>query len=290
MFLDDVIVFDRTFDEHLSRLSTVLDRLPTARLKITPAKFQLFCRVVEFLSHIVSSSDIATDLTKWVLWRSCRYQDILRIWDYIWDSRLRDYRRFIRDFATIADPLHRLLNIVERYYWSEDYDATFDSLKRRLVPTVYLVHGCLWDWYRRSPQSITGRERVVIAYYSRALTKLERQYCVTGRELLALVAVCRHFRGYLSEVRFTVHITVCGGYKNSRNRRARKLGGLKSYPNLIWAYCIGRVSSIVMQMDHRTVCVDSMARNQWRLTPKVVLITVRDKAVHRCHRNRKLIQ
>ena len=67
LYLDDVIVFGRSFDEHMQRLCLVLQRLHAANLKLKPQKCSLFRREVEFLGRVVSTEGVATDPDKFVL-------------------------------------------------------------------------------------------------------------------------------------------------------------------------------------------------------------------------------
>jgi hypothetical protein len=64
VFLDDIICFSRSFDEHLKRLGTIFERLAQANLKLRASKCQLFKTKVRFLGYIVSSAGIATDPEK----------------------------------------------------------------------------------------------------------------------------------------------------------------------------------------------------------------------------------
>lgn len=212
VYLDDVIVFGRNFQEHLERLSSVLARLKSAGLKINPKKCRLFHREVEFLGHIVSRQGIATDPEK---------VRVVREWPVPLNlTELRSflglasyYRRFIQSFASIADPLHKLLNKGERFLWTDECETAFRKLKRCLVSAPILAYPrCDEPFIIDADASNTGiggvlsqiqegKERVV-AYFSRALTEPERRYCVTRRELLALIVVCRHFKGYLLGSRF----------------------------------------------------------------------------------------
>jgi hypothetical protein len=58
IYLDDVVIFSKTFDEHIERLSTVLDRIRTAGLKLKPEKCQFFQSEVIFLGHVVSGEGV----------------------------------------------------------------------------------------------------------------------------------------------------------------------------------------------------------------------------------------
>lgn len=118
------------------------------------------------------------------------------------------YRRFIKDFAKIASPLHRLTEKKTEYRWSEEADDAFRELKRRLVSAPILAYPRYSDPFildtDASDRGIgavlsqiqDGKERV-IGYGSRTLTKAERNYCVTRRVMLAVVTFTRHFRCYL---------------------------------------------------------------------------------------------
>lgn len=244
VYLDDVIVFGRTFEEHLERLLMVLNRLQSAGLKVNPRKCRLFHQKVEFLGHIVSQDGIATDhgklqaVDRWPVPKNLtELRSFLGLASY--------YRRFVLGFASIADPLHRLLNKGERFTWNEDCDNAFKKLKRCLVTAPVLAYPnpklpFLIDVDASGTgiggvlsQVQNGQERVV-AYYSRSLTKAERRYCVTRRELLALVAVCRQFKGYLLGARFTARtdhncLIWLQGFREPEGQVARWLEILAEY-------------------------------------------------------------
>ena len=64
VYLDDAIVFGRTFQEHQARLQEVFDRLRSAGLKLKPPKCHLFCERVTFLGHVISAEGVQTDTEK----------------------------------------------------------------------------------------------------------------------------------------------------------------------------------------------------------------------------------
>ncbi len=118
------------------------------------------------------------------------------------------YRRFVKGFAEIATPLFNLAQKEKVFQWTEPCGEAFQKLKHCLVSAPVLAYP------RREGQFILdtdasqhgigavlsqvqdGDEKVV-AYGSRALTKAEKNYCVTRKELLACVYFMRHFRCYL---------------------------------------------------------------------------------------------
>ena len=118
------------------------------------------------------------------------------------------YRRFIRDFAKIAKPLYRLTEQNFPFKWTTEYQQCLEELKDRLTTTPVLAYP---DYSRPFildtdasdfgigavlAQHDDGHE-CVVAFASRTLSKSERRYCVTERELLAVVVFTQHFRPYL---------------------------------------------------------------------------------------------
>ena len=102
--LDDIVVFGRTFEEHLQRLQIVLSRLRDANLK----KCQ-FCRQsISFLGHVISHHKVSADITK---------IESIEKWPVAINVKelrsflglVSHYHRFVKRFAEIAAPLHRLL-------------------------------------------------------------------------------------------------------------------------------------------------------------------------------------
>jgi len=118
------------------------------------------------------------------------------------------YRRFLRQFSQIAAPLHVLTAKNVRFHWSEECEIAFQTLKTNLISSPVMAMPLDEGEYRLDTdasniaigavlsQVQNGEERV-IAYGSRTLNKSERNYCVTRRELLAIVYFTKQFRTYL---------------------------------------------------------------------------------------------
>jgi len=214
VYLDDIILMSATVEEHFDRLVLILDRLRTAGLKLKPSKCHLLQKTITFLGHVVSESGIATDPAKVQAVQEWPTPvNVTEVRSYI--GLCSYYRRFVKDFATVAGPLHALTGKYAKFKWSEACQEAFEELKFRLVSSPILVMPQDSGDYildtDASDDAIgavlsqvqDGQERVV-AYASRLVTKPERNYCVTRRELLAVVYFCRQFRNYLLGRRFLV--------------------------------------------------------------------------------------
>lgn len=209
VYLDDVIVLGRTFEDHLHNLQAVFHRFREAGLKLKLPKCAFFQSKVQYLGHIISEEGVAPDPAKiqkvvsWPTPTSTReVQQFLGFASY--------YRRFIRDFARVAKPLHRLTERTKSFLWTADCQSAFEELRHRLSTAPVLAHP---DFSRAfildTDASNTGIGAVLsqideggaeraVAYGSRLLSKPERRYCVTRRELLAVVYFTRQFRPYLA--------------------------------------------------------------------------------------------
>ena len=156
------------------------------------------------------------------------------------------YRRFVQNFATIAKPLHRLTEKTTHFMWTSDCQIAFDELKDHLTSAPVLsfpnfdnnfildtdasntgIGGVL------SQLQDDGTERV-IAYASRVLTRPERRYCVTRRELLSVVTFTHHFRPYLLGGKFTIRtdhgsLIWLSNFKEPEGQLARWIEQLQEY-------------------------------------------------------------
>ena len=214
VYLDDIIVFANTVTEELERLDVVFSRLREAGLKLKPRKCTLFRRSVLYLGHIVSSDGVSTDPEKtraiadWPTPTNVKeVQSFLGLASY--------YRRFVKGFANIARPLHRLTEKSRDFVWTYECDQAFQELKSCLQSAPILAYpdpekdfildtdACNVGIGAVLSQVIDGEERVV-AYASRTLSKAEKNYCVTRKELLAVVSFLKKFRQYLYGRKVTV--------------------------------------------------------------------------------------
>ena len=123
------------------------------------------------------------------------------------------YRRFMQDSGKVAEPLYKLLNKKERFSWSKEYESAVEQLKQALQrapilgypndtdPYTLTTDACLFGIGDIISQRQQGGERV-IAYASKTLSKSQRNYSATKRELFAIVFFTQHFRNYLLGQKF----------------------------------------------------------------------------------------
>ena len=107
IYIDDIIVFADSFESHLERLDEVLSKIASHGLKVSPKKCCLFQKRVTFLGHVVSNEGVAADPEKIETVKSWPSPKTLKdVRSFL--GTCSYYRRFIKDFAAIDRPLHRL--------------------------------------------------------------------------------------------------------------------------------------------------------------------------------------
>eukprot|EP00731_Ephydatia_muelleri_P003764 Em0001g3764a len=243
VYLDDIIVFSRTVADHLDQLRDVFTRLKNAGLTLKPSKCHLLQMEVRYLGHVVSGKGIQTDPEKSEVFligpslKSERFKRFLGLASY--------YRRFVQGFAQVAAPLNALINKGKEWMWTADCTHAFLELKKRLVSTPVLVMPQFTQEFILDTnasgeglgavlsQVIEGEEKVV-AYASKTLTRTERKYCATRREMLALVWATHHFRPYLYGHRFVLRtdhsaLQWLHNFKEPEGQTARWLEQLAEY-------------------------------------------------------------
>jgi len=207
VYLDDILVFSKTFEEHCDRLAAVFDRLERHTLKLKASKCHLFQRKVTFLGHVVSEKGIECDpdkITAIANWP--RPKDVPEVRTFC--GLASYYRSFVANFAHIARPLHELTRKNASFVWTDACEDAFNELKRRLTSSPILVappdEGTFvldTDASDTALGLVLQQEQDgvlrVIAYASRALSDAERRYCITRRELLGVIYGLKKFRQHL---------------------------------------------------------------------------------------------
>ena len=241
-YIDDIIIFSKTLQYHNEKLRVVLKRLQDAKLKVKPEKCKFAYTSVLFLGHVVNNKGISPDPSK--------TDEILKWPTPIFVNKVRNflgvsnyYRRFIKNYSTTATPLNRLLEANHQFKWTTECENSFVILKNLLTTTPILVFPNFKKHFTLDcDASDTGLNAVLpqlddnnckhpIAYYSRSLSKQERRYSTTRKELLAFVNFVNHFRCYLLVTILKCVLTTphCYGYTASRNQLAKWCANWESF-------------------------------------------------------------
>ena len=136
IYLDDIIIFSSTFEDHLLRLTSVFDRLSSAGLKLKAKKCYFARTHVTYLGHIKGIEPDGTKIAAVTAYPTSsnpkEVKQFMGLSNY--------YRCFIPAYAQIAEPLHRLLRKTSKsFQWTTECETSFNMLKSKLTTSPVLV-------------------------------------------------------------------------------------------------------------------------------------------------------
>jgi transposase InsO family protein len=223
VYLDDILVFSASQAEHDAHVVRVLERLREHGLYAKPEKCEFDRDTVEWLGFVISPTGVSMDAAK-----------VRTVLDWATPTSVKDvqrflgfanfYRRFIKDYSTVAAPLTDLTSSKVKFAWTPQAQAAFDSLKAAFASPTLLLHADPTKPFTveadasdfaigavLSQLDSAGVERPV-AFFSRKLAAAEINYEIYDKELLAIVAAFEQWRHYLAGAQHKV--AVLSDHKN----------------------------------------------------------------------------
>ena len=215
VYLDDIIIFSTSLDEHLVRIKSVFDRLRESNFKIQLDKSEFFKKSVQYLGHIITQEGVKPNPDKISIIKNFpipRTQKDIKSFLGL----LGYYRKFIRDFAKLTKPMTMCLKKGASIKHDEEFIKSFNTAKEILTNDPILQ----FPDFSKEFVLTTDASNVAIgavlsqgtiphdkpvAYASRTLNDTETKYSTVEKELLAIVWACKHFRPYLYGRKFTIY-------------------------------------------------------------------------------------
>ena len=203
IFIDDILVYSGSPEEHTEHLQIVLQILRERQLYTKFSKCQLWLDKVVFLGHVISTESISVDTQKIeaiVNWKPptnvSEVRSFLGLAGY--------YRKIVERFSKMATLLTNLLKKDQKFEWSDTCQHSFEELRQRLTtaPVLALPLGkdsdvVYSDASRQGLGCVLMQNDRVIAYASRQLKKHEQNYPTHDLELAAVVFTLKIWRHYL---------------------------------------------------------------------------------------------
>jgi ribonuclease HI len=272
VFIDDILVYSQTAEEHEEHLRIVLGKLRQHQLYAKFSKCEFWIEEVAFLGHVLSAKGVAVDpskieaVSKWQSLKSMtEIRSFLGLAGY--------YRRFIENFSKIAKPMTELLKSNTSYVWSDKCEASFQELKTRLTTTPVLtlpdaskdfVVYC--DASRQGLGCVLMQGGKVVAYASRQLRKHEENYPTHDLELAAVIHALKIWRHYLMGNKcdiYTDHKSLKYIFTQSElNLRQRRwLELIKDY-DLNIHYHPGKANVVANALSRKHYCNNLMVREE----------------------------
>jgi hypothetical protein len=245
VYLDDIIIYSKNWEEHLEHIKKVFEKLREANLKMKLKKCEFAMRNIKFLGHVVGKDGLKPDP-----------DNIKKVKELKPPENLKDvrailglcsyYRRFIKGFSKIAKPINELLQKDTPLEWTEERNTAFEILKKKLIEAPILQFPnfekefiLCTDASGKGVGAVLAQlndegKEIVIAYASKTMNKAEQNYPITEQECLAIIWGVQHFHKFLIGRKFTIvtdhsALKTLKTAKVPKGRRARWMMELQQY-------------------------------------------------------------
>lgn len=213
IYLDDLIVFGNSLEDHNQNLIKVFQRLREVNLKLNPIKCEFLKKEILYLGHVITSKGISPDPEKIRAMQNYPLpKDGKEVKRFVASANY--YRKFIPNFATTASPLNFLTRKGVVFQWTAACQNSFETLKQCLISPPILqfpdfsenkqfILKCDASGVALGAILCNDNDRPV-SYASRSLNPAEKNYSTIEKELLAIVWAVKKFRPYLYGRKFKI--------------------------------------------------------------------------------------
>lgn len=214
IYMDDIIIFSTSLQEHINSIKIVFNRLRDAGLKIQLDKSEFLSKSVEFLGHIVTPEGIKPNEKKIIAIKKFPIPNTQKeIKSFL--GLIGYYRRFIKNFAKLTKPLTLCLKKGTQIKHTPEFVESFELCKNILMNDPILQYPDFNKPFNVTTdasnfaigavlsQGPIGKD-LPIAYASRTLNTAETHYSTIEKELLAIVYAVKYFRPYLYGTKFSI--------------------------------------------------------------------------------------
>lgn len=217
VYMDDILIFTATLEEHRRVVHRVLKVLDDNNLFLKPEKCEFERTRVEFVGLVISEGKVEMDPVK-----------VAGVRDWPTPTRLVEvqsflgfcnfYRRFIKDFSRIAQPLHALQKKDAEWKWGEEEKNAFVLLQSSITSSPVLIHPSPDKPFKLETDSSDYASGAVLSqagedgkwhpvgFYSKSLDEVQRNYDVHDKELLSVIRALEEWRHLLEGTKHTVEI------------------------------------------------------------------------------------
>uniref|UniRef100_A0A8R1HMZ2 RNA-directed DNA polymerase n=1 Tax=Caenorhabditis japonica TaxID=281687 RepID=A0A8R1HMZ2_CAEJA len=217
MYIDDVLVFSKSFESHVKTLRKVLTRFREYNLKASPAKCEFAKKSIVFLGHEISETNYSPNQANLdAIEKMPIPRDLRAVHRFVGMAGF--FRKFIKHFSEIAEPLTKLTRKEQQFEWTREQQQAFEILKGKLTSKPILAYpDYTKEFHIYTDASAVAQGAVlaqvsanegniqVVAYGSRTLSEVETCRPAIQIELGAIVFALRHFKPYIWLSKIILH-------------------------------------------------------------------------------------
>ena len=301
VYLDDIIIYSNTWEEHIKHIDMVLQRISDANITLNSKKCDIGQVVIKFLGHVVSAEGIKPDADRATAIQDLKVPtDVTGVRSFL--GMTNQFRKFIRGYADLARPLNSVATDASKPRWKDgtawghEQQMAFEALKYVVSQNTMLAHPdftksflLVTDASNKGVGAMLAqlddakRERP-IAFASAELNPAQRNYSATHKEGLAVVWAVERFKPYIHGMHTVVvtdhsALTWLLAHKEPSQRMARWTMTLMDY-NLQFIHRKGKYNTVADALSrlHSKSALPSIdVPTEESLTPLMVFTTRRSR-------------
>ena len=215
VYLDDIVVYTETEEEHVSLLRQVIDKLEAVGFRLKRSKCKFFEPSISYLGHVISSGQVrpTNDNIKAII-DFPRPTNVQGVQSFV--GKANYYRDFVENMSRIIAPLTRLTRKNVDFVWTDEQERAFNDVKRILttepviaifdpsLPTELTTDASKLGLAGILTQKHEDGKSHVISYWSRKTNDAESRYSAVELECLAVLEALEHYRVYVEGTTITI--------------------------------------------------------------------------------------
>ena len=215
IYIDDIVIYSKTWNEHLEHLDLVFQKIREAQMKIKLKKCQFCKKQMVFLGHVVSNKGISPDPKKLQVIREVPTpKNKKQLQQYL--GLLGYYQRYIQNYANIVAPLYKLTGTKTRFEWNDELQKIFEKSKELLHERLQLIYPDFTkEFIIFTDASDKGMGGILaqldedgnecpIYFVAKAFKGAELNYTTTEKECYAIIFSIKKFYYYLTGRKFKI--------------------------------------------------------------------------------------
>ncbi|CAM2727912.1 unnamed protein product [Rotaria socialis] len=280
VYIDDIVIFSCTFEEHVKHLIQVLSILSSHNLQLNSSKCFILHRQIDYLSHTISQFGVKPNKEKIQAIMNLREPTTLAAANKFLGG-MSWYRKFLPQFASVAAPIISVTNLTKpnrkKFVWGPPQRGAFLQLKQLLISQPLFLQFPNDDYpiilttdaskvgLGGTLQQVINGETKNLYYHSQITSAIERRYDPIELEALAIWACFRRMRSYLlgrSIIIYTDHCPLCNMMNKSvKNRRVDRISMLLQEYN---------IEKIIHIKGQQNCLADYLSRNPIQSEPEEI--------------------